>query len=139
MTRREYIHTIDVEMLLFGLSRRNPFYFRIQMHNNPRAFMSEIIEALDIAYERDAKLILEGDTSTPMELNIERGMFLENMILKGETEPPRAVDIFDICNMQRIKLTESDMSKIVEVVDEMDSDELDDRIKRLRGLVKLLG
>lgn len=41
--------------------------------------------------------------------------------------------------MQRIKLSENDMQKIVDAIDEMDDDELGNRIVKLRGLVDLIG
>ena len=139
MTRKEYINTIDVELLLLGLAKRNPFYFRTQMFKDVRYFMSKIIEALDKAYLKDAEIIIEDDKTTEMELNIGRVNYLQHLKLSGETEPPRAEDIFNMFDMQKIKLAEGDYSKIIESIDIMDDDELNDRIKSLRGIVKLIG
>jgi hypothetical protein len=139
MTRKEYINSIDVELLLFGLSKRNPYYFRIRMHNDMISFIDEIIEALDKAYENDVELILEDPKISTMDLNMERSSILQSFKLKGEIDSPSAVDIFNICDMQRIKLSENDMQKIVDAIDEMDDDELGNRIVKLRGLVDLIG
>lgn len=75
MTRKEYINSIDVELLLFGLSKRNPYYFRIRMHNDMISFIDEIIEALYKAYENDVELIFEDPKISTMDLNMERSFF----------------------------------------------------------------